>query len=300
MKAKVVVAIAIILGLITSVLVYTMLGTPDLQEQEAKKVVAVVVAKENINPRQKITAEMLNEKEIPEKQAHFEAFKSVDKVKGRYASAKIVAGEQVLKSRLYSKEETNSMLALNLGPKKRAVTVAVNEVIGVAGFLMPGDYVDVVAVFSDADNAVAKAVLQNVKVLAVAQDMTTNQGMKPEVKKSVTLAVGLEEAERLALADREGEIRLALRSPKNQIKSGSTGFSLNKLLGRKEEATADNSDAEETETTEQESTEQDKKTVIKEKEEQTKKEEISKKVEIIRGTKKVYEDILIKEKEGQE
>ena len=298
MKPKVVVVIAIILGLITSVLVYTMLGTPQHQEQEPEQMVSVVVAKENINSRNKITAEMLTTKEIPKNQAHFESFAAIDKVKGRYASAKIIAGEQVLKSRLYAKEEINSMLAFNLDPKKRAVTVAVNEVIGVAGFLIPGDYVDVVGVFSDADNSVAKTVLQNVKVLAVAQDMTSNKDMKPQVKKSVTLAVGLAEAERLVLADREGEIRLALRSPKNEIKTGSTGFSLNKLIGRKVESTVDESETEKQEV-ESKATVSNQDTETAEEVEQTKKEEISKKVEIIKGNEKIYEDILIKKKEGK-
>lgn len=287
MNAKIVVIIAIILGLVTSVLVYTMLGTPQQQEVETEKMVSVVVAKDNIKARQKISEDMVKLKKVPQSQAHFEALNSIEKVRGRYVSAKIIAGEQLLKSRLYAKEEIDSMLAFNLDAKKRAVTVAVNEVIGVAGFLVPGDYVDVIGVFSRVDNTVAKTVLQNVKVLAVAQDMTSNQDMKAEVKKSVTLAVGLKEAEKLVLADREGQIRLALRSPNNKIRNRDTAFSLNKLVGWKEK--------EEDENQEDKDKDEEEKEIIKEGSTEEKEENISKKVEIIRGTKKFYEDIFIKE-----
>ncbi|MFO7820342.1 MAG: Flp pilus assembly protein CpaB, partial [Halanaerobacter sp.] len=234
MNAKMVVIIAIILGLITSVLVYTMLGTPQQQEEDSEEKVSVVVAKDNIKARQKINEEMVELKKVPQSQAHYEALNSVEKVEDRYVSNKIIAGEQILKSRLYAKEEINSVLAFNLDTKKRAVTVAVNEVTGVAGFLIPGDYVDVVGVFSRPDNTVAKTVLQNVKVLAVAQDMTSNEEMKAEVKKSVTLAVDLKEAEKLVLADREGKIRLALRSPNDKVQSRDTTFNLDKLVGWEE------------------------------------------------------------------
>ncbi|MGM0501115.1 MAG: Flp pilus assembly protein CpaB [Bacillota bacterium] len=295
MKPKVVVIIAIILGLITSILVYTMLGPPKQQEQEKTKMATVIVAQDNIKTRQKITSDMIEIKEVPQERVHFQALQKSEEVTGRYASDKIIAGEQILKSRLYDEQESSSIMAFNLGSKERAVTVAVDEITGVAGFLMPGDYVDVVGVFSGADNqTVGTTVLQNVKVLAVAQDMTANKNAEPKVQKSVTLAVGLSEAEKLILADREGQIRLALRSPKNKIREGSMGLSLENLIGQQEEQEAEQSD----ESAEQKSktTKQSKESQTKE--EQSKEEDISKTVEIIRGLDKSYEQIFIKSKEG--
>ena len=127
MKAKVVVTIAIILGLITSV--YTMLGTPQQQEPETEEQVSVVIAKDNIKERQKITSDMIKIKKVPARRAHFEALEAVENVQGRYTSAEIIAGEQILKTRLYAEQEVNSFLAFNLAPKERAVTIEADEII---------------------------------------------------------------------------------------------------------------------------------------------------------------------------
>lgn len=294
MKAKVVVTIAIILGLITSVLVYTMLGTPQQQEPETEEQVSVVIAKDNIKERQKITSDMIKIKKVPARRAHFEALEAVENVQGRYTSAEIIAGEQILKTRLYAEQEVNSFLAFNLAPKERAVTIEVDEIIGVAGFLMPGDYVDVVSVFSGIDEPIVKTILQKIKVLAVAQDMTINSEIKPRVEKSITLAVNLKEAEKLVLAEREGRIRLALRSPKNEIKTGSSLLRLRKLLGEKNEIIEKREQSNRPKKQAHQKSLSKKK--VKSEISQEDKAKLSKKVEVIRGRKKEYEDILIKVK----
>lgn len=294
MKAKVVVTIAIILGLITSVLVYTMLGTPQQQEPETEEQVSVVIAKDNIKERQKITSDMIKIKKVPARRAHFEALEAVENVQGRYTSAEIIAGEQILKTRLYAEQEVNSFLAFNLAPKERAVTIEVDEIIGVAGFLMPGDYVDVVSVFSGIDEPIVKTILQKIKVLAVAQDMTINSEIKPRVEKSITLAVNLKEAEKLVLAEREGRIRLALRSPKNEIKTGSSLLRLRKLLEEKNEIIEKREQSNRPKKQAHQKSLSKKK--VKSEISQEDKAKLSKKVEVIRGRKKEYEDILIKVK----
>ena len=294
MKAKVVVTIAIILGLITSVLVYTMLGTPQQQEPETQEQVSVVIAKDNIKERQKITSDMIKIKKVPARRAHFEALEAVENVQGRYTSAEIIAGEQILKTRLYAEQEVNSFLAFNLAPKERAVTIEVDEIIGVAGFLMPGDYVDVVSVFSGIDEPIVKTILQKIKVLAVAQDMTINSEIKPRVEKSITLAVNLKEAEKLVLAEREGRIRLALRSPKNEIKTGSSLLRLRKLLEEKNEIIEKREQSNRPKKQAHQKSLSKKK--VKSEISQEDKAKLSKKVEVIRGRKKEYEDILIKVK----
>lgn len=103
-------------------------------------------------------------------------------------------------------------LSYNIPEDKRAVTVAVNEVIGVAGFIKPGDKVDVIATFAF-DPPQSTTILQNVTVLAIAQEMQSDAEQKAKLSTSVTFALSPSQAERLVLAESLGEIRLALRPP---------------------------------------------------------------------------------------
>ena len=102
-------------------------------------------------------------------------------------------------------------------PGLRAVSVRVNEVIGVAGYVLPGTRVDVVATVSPSgqgSDMTSKVILTNVQVLAAGTkiDRETDKN-KPIPVSVVTLLVNPEEAERLTLASTEGKIQLALRNP---------------------------------------------------------------------------------------
>ncbi|ADL11783.1 Flp pilus assembly protein CpaB [Acetohalobium arabaticum] len=242
MNFKVVIVIAVILGLITSGAVYFMMDNMQQEAVKEQPKASVVVAKQNIEPREQITRSKVQLKQVPQETVHSQAVTSISQAVEKFALKDIISGEQLLKPRLLGKEEVSSGLAFNLADDKRAVTVPVTEVSGVAGFLTPGDYVDVVSVFStyEAQQTVAKTVLQKVKVLAVAQDMVRERDQKPKVTKSVTLGVGLAEAEKLVLADRKGEIRLVLRSAQNESFSMSNGVKFEELVGNLEEEGTDN------------------------------------------------------------
>jgi pilus assembly protein CpaB len=95
---------------------------------------------------------------------------------------------------------------------RRAITVKVNEVIGVAGFALPGNHVDVMVNTKDeADKPISKIVIEQIQVLAVAQEANRDE-TKPKVVSAVTLEVTPEEAERLDLARSIGSLSLALRN----------------------------------------------------------------------------------------
>ena len=102
----------------------------------------------------------------------------------------------------------------------RAVSVRVNEVIGVAGYVLPGTRVDVVATASPTENqtdTTSKVILANVQVLTAGTHMEQDQEKgKPMQVTVVTLLVTPEQAERLTLASTEGKIQLALRNPLDQ------------------------------------------------------------------------------------
>ena len=139
-------------------------------------------------------------------------------VEGRVTKIGIVRGEPIIEERL-APVGSKAGLASIISSGKRALSVKVNEVVGVAGFVQPGDYVDVlVSIKEDKTNRlVSKIVLGHMLVLAVAQEAGRDE-TKPKVVNAVTLEVSPEEAERLDLARSVGTLSLALR---NQIDTGS-------------------------------------------------------------------------------
>ncbi len=124
----------------------------------------------------------------------------------------------------------------------RAVSVRVNEVVGVAGYVLPGNRVDVVATASPTDarsDTTSKVVLANVQVLTAGTRMEQGQDdNKPTQVTVVTLLVDPEQAERLALASTEGKIQLALRNPLDKGAPDTPGIRTAGLMGAKPAAAA--------------------------------------------------------------
>jgi pilus assembly protein CpaB len=135
---------------------------------------------------------------------------------GRVLRRPLAAGEPVLESALLPAGSTGGLSAV-IEPDRRAVSVAVDEVIGVAGFVKPGARVDVLTTLRRLDgrseDARSRVILQNVAVLAVDQKMQTASDGKPEVVNVVTVSVDPDQAQRLVLGAHEGKLQLALRNP---------------------------------------------------------------------------------------
>ncbi len=183
------------------------------REAQPVEMVPVLVAAKTVPARTVLTPDMLLTVQVPRALAPRNAIDSVNQVVGRTTVTPLAEGEMVLLSKLASKDE-RSGLAYYVPPGMRALTVAINDVIGVAGFIQPGDRVDVLATFS-ADLAGAektRLLLEEVLVLAVGQNVQASS--KPQEVKgynTATLAVSPEEAVLLTLADERGTLRLALR-----------------------------------------------------------------------------------------
>ena len=131
----------------------------------------------------------------------------VDKV----TTQPIVAGEILMKAR-FVEQGDGSTLAAMVTKNMRAVTVRVDDVIGVGGFLLPGNRVDVVAARKENRRAVTDTILRNVLVLAVDQTASTNDN-EPVIVRAVTLEVSPAQAEVLVRGREEGSIQLTLRNP---------------------------------------------------------------------------------------
>ena len=161
-------------------------------------------------------------------------FEKPEDVVGRGLVMPLIQNELVLPMKLASKE-AGSGLPIMIPEGERAVSVRVNEVIGVAGYVLPGTRVDVVAVASATDkkaDTTSKVVLTNVQVLAAGTKMEQDgDDSKPIPVTVVTLLVAPDQAERLTLASTEGKIQLALRNPLDQSSPVTSGVRPAGLLG---------------------------------------------------------------------
>jgi pilus assembly protein CpaB len=136
---------------------------------------------------------------------------------GRFLTGRLLKDEPVLEARLASSEAGRGLAAL-LPQGMRAVAVRVDDVVGVAGFIHPGDNVDVIVTFRPTDAAlqrpISKVVLQNIRVLAVGKEVSrVESSLDKAISATVaTLMVDSAQAEKLALAASRGQLLLALRS----------------------------------------------------------------------------------------
>ena len=142
------------------------------------------------------------------------SFSTVEELIDKVTTQPIVAGEILMSARFVDQGD-GSTLAAMVDKNMRAVTVRVDDVIGVAGFLLPGNRVDVVAARKENRRAVTDTILRNIEVLAVDQTASANDN-EPVIVRAVTLEVTPEQAEELVKGREEGSIQLTLRNPNEQ------------------------------------------------------------------------------------
>src|SRR3990172_5181913 len=196
------------------------------------KTEAAVFARTNVAERKVVSADTLELRQIPATAIHPRAARRIEDVAGRVAVAPIFADEQVLTNKLAALG-VNVGLSYALPKDKRAMTIAINEVIGVAGFVFPGDRVDVVATVNSGDLHLTKVVLQDVEVLAIAQKVEQKPGEEPRVTTSATLALTPEQTEIVAQVDTSGGVRLALRPPGVNKQAKTAGATIYTSFGEK-------------------------------------------------------------------
>ncbi|MGB8412522.1 MAG: Flp pilus assembly protein CpaB [Candidatus Binatus sp.] len=213
-RPMVFVLLAGLAAMLASVMVYSALKSREAEVEQARAHnVQVVVAAYDLPLGTKID---LGEVKLTRWSADSipdGAYTDPKQVIGSFVRNSLVANEPVVRSKLFSGDKTAGVMPLLIPFGMRAVSVPVDEVSDVAGFVLPHSRVDVlVSTQSEATGkAFSKVVLQNVEVLAVAQEVE-EQNDKPTVVKVVTLLVTPQEAERLALASRSGTLRLAMRN----------------------------------------------------------------------------------------
>lgn len=183
-----------------------------------REVVQVVVSSVEIKSGSRLTQDNLGYAKIPKEEMAPDAILNRDPLLGRFAKFDIPVGEAI-KERLLVPAGATGGLAAAITPGKRAFAIRVNEVAGVAGFALPGNYIDVLLSTKDSGGQpTSKVLLERVLVLAVAQDQIVAGDAKPKVVDVVTLEVTPQQAEKLDMARLVGGLSLALR---NQMDSAS-------------------------------------------------------------------------------
>ena len=229
-RALVVMVVAVLLGLAA-----VALAGRWLLRQPSSSGGKVVVASADINLGQRLLPEMLKLADWPSDSVPKNAFTDPAKLNGRVLKSSVLVGEPLSEAKLAPAGTLGGLSAL-ITEGKRAITVRVNDVIGVAGFALPGNYVDIiVSTQKDAvgdgaprEQSISKIVLERMLVLAVAQEVNRDE-TKPRVVNAVTLEVTPAQAETLDLARSVGTLSLALRNqvdPQTAETTGATKLTL--------------------------------------------------------------------------
>ena len=231
--------VALLLGLITSILVFSWLQNERNRLMAAPipltKNVQVLVSNADLSWGTKLTPEMMQLQEFPPGAIPEGHFTSLEAIKDRVLLADLKRNELLLESKLAPVGTTSGGVAAVTDVNKRAMSVKVDDVIGVAGFIKPADRVDVMVtiepIAGKQTHAVSKMILENVKVLAAGTQMERKgKDEEPKPVQVITVEVDVEEAEKLALASTQGRLRLALRNPLNSEKVLTKGANVGALL----------------------------------------------------------------------
>lgn len=204
-RALVMIGLSVLAGFAAVFLAMNTIGT------KSGQTVPVIVASRDLDLGSVLKANMVEPVGWPKGAEPKGAISEASAVEGRVLKTSVVRGEPIIENKLAPVGATGGLSAI-IKEGKRAVTVKVNEVVGVAGFALPGNFVDVMVNAPDEKNRpMSKILLEHILVLAVAQENKQDQ-TAPRVVSAVTLEVTPDEAERLDLARSIGSLSLVLRN----------------------------------------------------------------------------------------
>jgi pilus assembly protein CpaB len=224
-RAIVMLALSVLAGLAAVVLASRWMG-----QQAGSDRSTVLVATSDLELGQAITPQMLQPVAWPAAAHPVGAFNDPKKLEGRVVRTSIYKGEPVLEPKL-APEGTKAGLDSVIKAGHRAITVKVNEVVGVAGFLAPGSFVDLlVNIKDDREKAISRVVLERIMVLAVAQEARRPDETKARIVNAVTLEVTPGQAEKIDLARNVGTLSLMLRNQVDTLDQVTAGITRQDLF----------------------------------------------------------------------
>jgi pilus assembly protein CpaB len=216
-RALVVLVLALLAGLVAVVMAARWMAERTGQSQQ------LVVASRDVDLGSQLDVTTITTIAWPSGALPAGAFSDPKELEGRVLKSALARGEPILEAKLAPKGSKGGLSAV-IGEGKRAITVKVNEVVGVAGFALPGSFVDVMVHTTVDDDKrgkaapISKIVLERILVLAVAQEASRDD-TKPKVVNAVTLEVTPDQAEKIDVARSVGNLSLVLR---NQVDSHPT------------------------------------------------------------------------------
>ncbi len=202
--------LALALGLLVSYAVYNRLLTSSAANNEPG--VDIVVAANDLQVGAKLEDHDVRLARFAQSVIPSGAFTKKTQVVGRGVVLPVSKGEFILPSKLAAANAGSGLPSL-IPPGMRAVSVRVNDVVSVAGFVQPGSRVDVLATGSQGNDRQTTTVLENVAVIAVGKNLERNPTGDTQSAPVITLLVSPDDGQRLTLASQEGRIQLALRNP---------------------------------------------------------------------------------------
>ncbi|KVN41811.1 Flp pilus assembly protein CpaB [Burkholderia pyrrocinia] len=206
-----------------------------LVQTSTSAVTQVAVAATDLNLGEPIGPAQIRTVSWPTSSVPPGAFTDTKTLEGRVVRTSLARGEPVLEAKL-APLGTKGGLSAVIGAGNRAITVRVNDVVGVAGFALPGNYVDVIVNTqepgkTDNQQSISKIVLEHILVLAVAQQVSRDD-TAPKVVNAVTLEVSPEQAEKLDVARSVGTLSLVLRNQVDKQTLNTDGATKLTLLGK--------------------------------------------------------------------
>ena len=223
-RATIMIGISVVIGLAAVFVAAQWVG-----KQTAMATEKVVVAGKDLDLGSRLSPQVLQVVDWPKSAIIKGAFSDPKLLDTRVLNTSVLRGEPLIEAKLAPVGAKGGLSAV-IGEGKRAITVKVNEVIGVAGFALPGNRVDImVNSQDDQGKQFSKIVLEQIPVLAVAQEASRDE-TKPKVVNAVTLEVTPEQAEKLDLARSVGTLSLVLRSQTDRAPVTTAGVRKTDLL----------------------------------------------------------------------
>jgi pilus assembly protein CpaB len=226
-------AIAVLIAAIASYLLYDYLKGQESKMKEAVATENVVVASQDLPVGTVINDTQVKAVGWPKASMPQGSFAATGQVVGRTVLDKVSTGEPVTAAKLVPAGGQTGILTYKIPEGHRAMTVAVDQVSGVAGFITPGNKVDVVLSVTPpgGQQPLSKIVLQDVPVLAIGQIIAQEKkDEKPQVVPTVTMDVTPDDAEKLAVASTQGRLQLVLRRAGDTDVAKTAGATVMKVL----------------------------------------------------------------------
>ena len=191
----------------------------------------VVVSTQDIERGEVLGVEHIKLVEWPKSAVPEGSFGTIEEAIGQIARVPVYANDPLTQAKVID-SRSRSILSMLIPPGRRAMSVKVNEVTGISGFIAPGSRIDVLLSVSGQgdEDPRTRIVLQDIEVLAIAQNVEQRDN-KPTVVSTVTLNLRPREAEALTLASNEGSLQMVLRNDKDQGRVHTAGVSLEQVIG---------------------------------------------------------------------